>query len=85
MYPVQSGHEGKPPVIRSVQRTQKDDDMTPFLFSLMLLRQRVDAMIAMESRKSRPNPIKLGLLELRRIKLARRARRSLNDQLLVAI
>ena len=56
--------------------------MTPFLFSLMLLRQRNDDLLALEARKARPDPLVLGVLRQRGQALARRVRRSLNRSLL---
>jgi|GEM_PF-6844804 len=59
--------------------------MTPFLFSLMLLRQRNDEYIVQECRKARPNPVTLHSLHRRKQAISRRLRKSLNRELLAAV
>jgi hypothetical protein len=56
--------------------------VTPFLFSLMLLRQRNDDRLTLEARKAQPNPLVLGALRQRRLAIANRVRRSLDRELL---
>lgn len=58
--------------------------MTPFLFSLMLLRQRIDARISFEIRKARPDARKVGQLRGRKKMLIRRLRKALDRELLAA-
>lgn len=58
--------------------------MTPFLFSLMLLRQRIDARISFEIRKARPDARKVGQLRGRKEMLIRRLRKALDRELLAA-
>ena len=58
--------------------------MTPFLFSLMLLRQRIDERISFEIRKARPDARKVGQLRGRKKMLIRRLRKALDRELLAA-
>ena len=59
--------------------------MTPFLFSLMLLRQRIDERISFEVGKARPDAKRLGQLRYRQTMLAQRLRRALGRELLAEV
>jgi hypothetical protein len=56
--------------------------MSRFLFSLMLLRQRIDERIAVERSSPRSDPAALGSLQRRKQALKRKLTRTLGRELL---